>query len=367
MTATTAHQDLTSLNPFDRIPEELFEFGIFQHFSFNDIVKLSQVSHQFDNLISESRSCLDKISLRIDEISMNSDFMEFRRDYHHLRVIQQISNRNQDKNLKMLQFLKKFAHSLKSVQVKAVLMSDRVPFKGEMKALEELDVTMLNHFLMKCFSSAPQLKSLKLGVSMLTQPELLAFVNNFVKLQSLSMRFTAFDRLFAENIAGKVTFALRKLEIQRQFNERTNVDENLEAFLASQTDSLKEITFTSLAHARTLNVIFNKLSIENLTINSIDNPHELSPKTNKSVNALVIKTEQNCSALLLAAVNLKSLHIHCISKMLLEFLPSNMKFLSKVTYSEVNQDIDDVNECYTKYCLDNNLEQLNDAIIFNQM
>lgn len=337
----TYQQSNLPLNPFERLPEELFEM-IFQHLTGKDVLEIAKVSHQFDELISDSRKTRDKITLKLDEMTAGSDFRKFRRGYHHIRVKQQTLGRSMSLHEKLVQLLRQFARTLISVQVKTVMMGNTAVFKGDLLELKHLEISMLNKFLALSFWSAPNLKSLTLKVTMLNHAELLNFINRFKKLETLNVKLN----VFAESTAGKLELELKKLEIQRQSNERTNVDDYLEEFLRSQSKTLKEITIKGIAHVASINLIFDELSIEKLTLNSIDNSHHLSSKANKTIQTLVLKTDQNCSSIIKAAVNLKTLHVHRISKSLIEFLRVEKKSLKTVTYVETENDSNDPDKFY---------------------
>lgn len=359
-----------SLDAFERIEEEALFDNILQHFSGGELLNLTEVSHRYDDIISNSRECLDKITLVVNEQTISSNYNGFQRDYRHLRVSDSLhKGRTEEssklKNQKLVELLRKFSHSLISIEVKSNLISTGTVFDGTLEELEGLKVMVLNKFIEKLIPSAPKLKSLTIGSTILTFEELVIFIKNFDTIEELQMKFNIFDRLFSDDITGKITLKLKKLEIQKNFMSRTVSDENLEKFLLTQVESLKEIEFKSIAHSPTINLIFSDLSLNKLTINSVDEQINLCPKVSKSITELVIKNDSNCATLLSASPNLRKLHVHKLTKDLIKFLATKMRFVTIVTYSE--SESENVQLFYNQYVRVNTDQQLNAGIEFNQV
>lgn len=362
--------DQQVLDPFERITEEALYDNILQHLTGSEILKLSEVSQRCDEIISDSKCCLDKIALVVNETTI-SDFYDFQRDYRHLRVSDtnhwpKTSQNAKMKNQKMIELSEKFSHSLVSIEVKSnLLMNDDEVLEVNLNELTELKIMLLNKFLVKFFSSTPKLKCLMIGYTTLSHADAISFVAQFRTIETLRMRFNIFDRLFAEDISSKVSFQLKTLEIQKSYNGRTTCDENLEFFLISQAESLKELEFINIAHAQTLNLILDKLKIKKLTINFVDEPINLNPTINKHVTELVLKNEQNYESLFRAAPNLRKLHIHKISKALIEYLSTQMKSVADVSFTELKDGFEEsVQDFYTKYITTS--EHLNKKIRFTK-
>ena len=364
-------------NPFENISEELFDL-IFQHLTGNEILTISEVSQQCDDIISDSKKCLDKITLVVKNKSMNSDLKTFQRVYRHLRVSDFYDSATQKwpksahesklKTLKMIEFYDKFSTSLKSIEVKSNLLHDgEVPGRCPTE-LETLKIMLLNKFIANFFSSAPKLKCLQLGYTTLPEEELIKFIAQFDTIESFHLRFKVFERLFAEDISKKVTFKLKKLEVQKSYNGRTTCDENFETFLLSQEKSLEEVEFLNVVNADTINLVMDKCKIKKLTLNFIDEPLQLNPKPNKYLENFVMKGDQNCFLILRAAPALKNFHVNKICKKLIEYLACGMKNLRVVTYKETENDFSGtIQDFYQEFLVSCKEKLVNNIINFQKI
>lgn len=366
----TYHKQLSVLDPFARVNEEALFENILEHLSGGELLKLSEVSHRHDDILSGSRRCLDKIALVVNEETISSDYSDFQRDYRHLRVgdsqnMRKTEESSKLKNRKLIELLHKFSSSLISIEVKSNLISDDTVFEGTMDNLEDLKVMVLNRFIAELIPSAPKLKSLTIGSTILSHSELLTFIKNYESIEELHMKFNIFDRLFSNDISQAVNLKLKKLEIQKNFMGRTVSDENLEKFLLAQAGTLREIVFKSVAHSPTINLIFKDLSLNKLTINSLDEWANLNPKPNMCVTELVIRNDANCATLLKASPNLRKFHVYKLTKVLVTFLATSMWQVTHVTYSEC--DSENVQMFYVHFIRQNPNQRLNTRIVFEQL
>lgn len=371
MTELRSNQQV--LDPFERVEEEALFENILQHLTGSELLKVTEVSHRYNQIVSESKRCLNKIVLVVNEETIDSDFDDFQRAYRHLRASDSGKKKKpalkENVSKQLVIVLQNMSPSLISIDVQSNMNNDFTAFDGNFDKLQDLKILILNQFVARIFNSAHNLRTLTINSTILDDEQLRGFINKFPSIESLSIKRPIIDRLFAEDVSEKLILKLNKLKIQIGSFVLLSTEMNLEQFLLTQVETLKEIEFNTATPVRLINFVIEHLKLHKMIVGMYDDSLPANLKKNLHMKELVIKNELNCSDLLAASPNLSKLHFSMIKDNgIIAYLASTMMKLTLVTFNEfTDQGTGSIQDQYERFLAENSDVKLNTQIQFKQI
>lgn len=273
------------MDPFEKLPEEIFD-GILRHIDINDILfKLSLVSKKWYEIIGKSSVCMDKVKLNL-RANRKTDFKERiellewmskkeARKYVHIK-----SNclLNENISLEFYKFLKTCS-SLESLNVRSIKVDqDQIDKFDELSIpkLESLKLMfvpreVINRFIL----SSCNLKKVILwnevplsydNLNYLPTDSTIECVRQFMLnnqyLEELEIQGRAnFYSFFHQDISSYVKCQLKKFTLKIEMSPQLlteSQEENFLKFLSTQAESLEHV-YVDVCEKNILEYIFSKL------------------------------------------------------------------------------------------------------------
>lgn len=274
------------MDPFEKLPEEIFD-GILRYFDVNEIIfKLSLVSKKWYEIIGKSSVCMEKVKLNL-RARRKTDFKEridslewmSRKDARKYVHIESNCLLNEDISIKFYNFLKTCS-SLESLFVRSIKVEDQEKFDlfdelslSKLKSLKLMFIPreVINRFL----SSSTNMKRVILwnevplsydNLNYLPTDATIECVRQFMlnnkHLEELEIQGRAnFYSFFHQDISSYVKCQLKKFTLKIEMSPQLLTEsqqENFLKFLSTQADSLKYI-YVDMCGKNIVEYIFCKL------------------------------------------------------------------------------------------------------------
>lgn len=349
---------------------------IFQHFTFDDIFDVCEVSKSWNNLIAGSETCMDKILINVgkddsNELDLKSSF----RKYKHLKlhrvstgIIDYLTNGS-------FQTVNMLMGSLDSVQCTQLLQTISQDIREVEFYIENIDGDLMTPV------SFPNLETVtfRWTTSRIFEPlfgnenkklrnvtielnksgcneAVASFLVKNICVENLSTRLCNEDycQLFDEDFSVNNGLNLQTLSFYwRNINfVQPEIVENLKKFFISQSKCLKRFVFECTFDCKSLiELIVNETkTLEHLTFVDLDDvsllesdkmdfnllPNPAIKQIDVCVNWFISSDMFN--DLIIASPNLEILYIFELSIATLEFLAKNTKKLRHLIYEEIDND-----------------------------
>lgn len=310
-------------DPLEKLETENISDLILQHLTPKEILQISGVSHRWWNVVSDSKSCYEKIVLTLDLQHMQSADAKLLRKYRHVKIVTkkvtQIAAGTVFYAVPTIAPLLEISNSLRSLEIEAGLIFGFCA--EEFSELAELKI----HYLTNCLrinfkGKAPKLKSLVIEDTGENSQVACDFISSFVNLECLVLSKNLFTKLFEQENFVKLKLKLRKLKLTNKRNLKTESSKNFSKFLSSQAETLKEVEFEDMLHSTLVNAVVNNTRIERLTVDYIDEPAELSADLNEHVRTLIVRNDQRGMVPLLASLpNVTNLYVQRLRQDIVDF------------------------------------------------
>jgi hypothetical protein len=353
----------SSMDPLLMVHPDLHDM-IFQHLSFEDVLKCSQVSTDWKWSIATSRKCLSKIQLKFDDSSNEANLKELgniKREYRNLRL----TIKNENNHYQVIRLLQKFAPTLLNLKLdfeQIKNFSEPVDFPK----LGSLDIAGC-HVSQICetgyFKNVTTLKKLRVKFVLTDDSKISDWIMKQNKLEELFFNCNT-DYIFKNDLLADASFSLRSFKFVGFFHGFFRADHtsiqiaNFHKFLLKMSDSL---TFLSIliTHVETIEFAVNNLpnlkKFHCLHIKGVIS--NLKFKPNKSITELKLlaHVSKHTEALFKSLVNLEVLITPRLDKNDLKWIIRNMKTLKKLNiqyfgaWFRLTPYIHDLEECIAVY------------------
>lgn len=264
---------------FNNFPIEVFDF-VFQHFTGNELLKISEMSPSFNSHMAASRTCMKKIAIKLEAPEMTEEHKRLlsksQRKYTHIKVAKSaMLEPTQDilkapgrqwssvilnaVNFKTIEdaysFLKTIQGNVEKLSLKNVGL-DNLPTTGtiqETVTFPNLKVfeTSYCRFLMnhQLFAGCTQLKTLVISSGIMTNPSkegVQKMLAQNEKLTVLRLGQMVTKSILKEDISQSINFKLKEFIIEGpyyDYSDRENdvYKKNLNLFLKTQAATLEKI------------------------------------------------------------------------------------------------------------------------------
>jgi hypothetical protein len=341
----------SSMDPLLKVHSDIHDM-IFQHLSFVDVLKCSQVSTDWNWSIGTSSKCLSKIQLKFDDSQSEAKLRQLintKREYRNLRLTikdESIPNR-------ALRLLQKLAPTLLDLKLIIVLENiEIIPELVDFPKLESLDIT--GRYLKKhseyaystghgtgplklqvegYFKNVTTLKKLRIGFALTNDSKISDWIMKQRKLEELTFSCWT-DYIFENDLLADASFPLRSFEFSGFAKGNRSIQiANFHKFLLKMSESL---TFLIISNTQPETIEFAVNNLPNLKkfhcYNIKGDISNLKLKPNKSIIELKLtehKSKQT-ETLFKSLVNLEVLKTTGIDKTDLKWIFRNMKTLKKL-------------------------------------
>lgn len=353
---------------------------IFQHFSFEDIIEVSQVSKDFYALTGSSEACMEKMQISVGKSKANiEDLQTSKRNYTNLKLhnfteeaaeylmkhswrrvsflIGSISDANCAKLLNM------FAPAVCELEFYIEhIISRNVMTPIRFPKLESLTFRWTSKKIFEPFSGT-QNDKLRNVIIELSKSGCFEAVESFIiqnkSISNLSIRLNKEDycELFSRDISQDLRLRLSSLSFYWRLCNyiEPEIYENWKKFFLSQKDSLKRLVFECTFDCKdVLETIINEMhALEHLTFVDLDDETLLSSEKqdfkltpNPSIRQIDIcvdwfVSDEMFEELILASPNLQILYVFELSTRVMKFLVKNSKNLRSLIYEEIDSDCEE--------------------------
>lgn len=325
--------DKKTQDPFEKTEVACVADLILQHLTPKETLRISEVSHRWWNVVSDSKSCCEKIVLALDLQHKQGANSKLLRNYRHVKIVTkkvtQIAAGNVFYAVPTFAPLLAISNSLQSLEVESGLIFGFCA--EEFSELSELKI----HYLTNCLrinfkGKAPKLKTLAIEDAGENSQVVCDFVSSFFTLECLVVSKKLFTKLFEKENSVKLKLRLQKLKLTNKKNVRTESNKNFVKFLSSQADTLIEVEFENMLHSTLVNAVVNNTRIERLTVDYIDEPADLSADPNQHITNVVIRNDQRGMVALLASLpNVTYLYVQRLRQDIVDFAARrNLKEIS---------------------------------------
>jgi hypothetical protein len=316
-----------SKNPLEKICGDLHELLV-QHFDKSDVLKVSEVSSEWNEAVSKSSKCMAQIHLSIDLlVAVPEVIIKSNRQYNDLKIC--IDTKYPDENnQRAIQLLQKLSPFLKKLEIDSNTFIDFGP-KLQYPKLESLNIKAAG---LVGLVNVKKLKKLMLSVRNYDREtiDLIGSQENLKELE-LSGVCEPFFRFDPKAPSGIERFTFSYFG---GISEVTSAKFN--NFLESMSESLTHLELRSQIIAENLELIVNKMpKLKSLElIRSQDCLNEIKLKSNTSITKLKIKNPAtDAHFLLLSLVNLEELNIDRVFRFShFEWIARNLLKLKKVSF-----------------------------------
>lgn len=308
------------MDPFEKLPEEIFD-GILRHFDINEILfKLSLVSKKWYEIIGKSSICMEKVKLNLRSRRKN-DFKE------RIESLEWMSNKdsrkyvhiksncllNENISIGFYKFLKTCS-SLESLNVRSIKVDEEKFDEFDELSLPKLESLKLmfipREIINRFLSSSSNLRKVILwnevplsydNLNYLPTETTIECVRQFMlnnqHLDELEIQGRAnFYSFFHQDISSYVKCKLKKftlkIEMSPQLLTESQID-NFLKFLSTQAESLEQI-YVDVCGKNILEYIFSKLpQLQSIRFDiELQEPNRFDVKElNLQANEKIIKFE----------------------------------------------------------------------------
>lgn len=351
---------------------------IFQHFNFDDVIKASNVSKIWYDMIAAS-SCMSQIQINVGKNDLNElDLKQSRRKYSKLKlhsfsesIVEYLTKHSWYKvsmligsltDVQCSQLLLIFAPNICEfeIYIENVVVSER-------DAMSPIDFPLLHTATFRWTSkkifepfAGANNNNLKNVVIELSKGDNHESVKTLFRqnksITNISIRLTAddYNNLFSEDFSPSLRLRLETLSFywrNTNFVERAKID-NLKKFFLSQKNCLKRFVFECTFDCKSaLELIVNEMrTLEHLTLVDLDDEtlllsdkKDFNLRINPSIKQIDVCVNWFVSSrmftqLILASPNLEVLYIFELSARTMKFLAKNTRNLRHLIYEEIDND-----------------------------
>lgn len=363
-----------NLNPLCIFPEEINDLFV-QHVTGAELLKLSEVSTEFYDIIADSARCMKKIKIHLKKKEFSEDekmlMAKSCRKYQTLEIAQfngllkATKEIIEGRNLKVVvikcidfetivdaaEFFNILEPSIEElrmdqVYIKSVVRRHEIKQKSlefpKLKVLETKCCQALLYY--EVFVSCKTLKTfvIKSGshISTLAREAIKTILRVNTGIEVLGIHFNVFNLIFSENIGESVQFKLREFhanDLYRVPQFYNQVKVNLQKFLMKQMKTLEAISMSDWMGVDVTKMIFHipkmkQLSLKGFHHTELDVEWEkMELHRNLVVESLEFSDMSNNFLILEEIIktlpNLKVLKLYSMDQKSMEFLSLNCKLL----------------------------------------
>lgn len=357
---------------------------IFQHFVFDDVIKASDVSKTWYDMIAKSKACMSQIQINIGKnVSNELDLKQSRRKYSKLKlhnvstsIVEYLTEHSWYKvsmligsltDVQCSQLLLLFAPTICEFEF---YIENIVEPEGE--TMSPIDFPLLQTVTFRWTSNKifepfagtknDNLRNVVIELSKGDNHEAVKTLlrqNKSITNISIRLAVEDYNKLFSEDFSPSLRLKLETLSFywrNTNFVERVQVD-NLKKFFVSQKNCLKRFVFECTFDCKSvLELVVNEMrALEHLTFVDLDDEtlllsdkKDFNLRANPSIKQIDVCVNWFVSSrmftkLILASPNLEILYIFELSVETIRFLAKNTKKLRHLIYEEID------NECETYY------------------
>jgi hypothetical protein len=359
----------SSLDPLLKVHPDI-HYMIFQHLSFEDVIKGSEVSTAWNSAIGTSSKCLSKIQLNLNQSQNESnrkELINIKREYRSMRL----TLLNKQKSNEALHLMQKLASNLLDLKIRFNFEKiENFPELVDFPKLACLDITGLyeskpivsNGFrsfsfqslklqIDRYFKNVTTLKKLRMCFELTEDSQLSDWILKQHQLEELTFR-RWWGNIFENDLLAEASFPLRSFKFLG--NSTPTQTENFHKFLLKMSDSLKFLSILK-ADAETVEFAVNNLpNLKKLHCYQIEGDIDnLQLKPNDSITELKLRhhNTKHTEALFKSLVNLEVLKTSGIDEDDLKWIFRNMKTLKKLNVQlfKIWSDLYLIEQCVAVY------------------